>query len=76
MNLCTCNNCGNIWEDMNPDVNAKDYPENLNVKPLLKQTPIDFWCCPECCTDEFLSDSVDETKIEDLLITKEQIKKL
>jgi len=64
MNLCTCNNCDNIWKDMNPQVNAKEYPNNLNYEPLTKlyddksDLSSGYWVCPKCCTDNYLSDIV------------------
>lgn len=72
MKLCTCNQCGIVYEDMNPQVDAKDYPDGLGYEPLIKLYPditdlsTGYWGCPKCCTDSFLSDTVDEATIEDL----------
>ncbi len=65
MKLCTCNNCSNIWEDMNPQTDAKEYPDDADILPLVKCHSLDgskpdtFWGCPTCGTDDFLSDTVD-----------------
>jgi hypothetical protein len=64
MKLCTCNHCGNIWEDTNPQTDAKEYPEYPVFKPLEKlftniYTKEYYWGCPVCCTDSYLSDEVD-----------------
>lgn len=64
MKLCTCNHCGEIYEDMNPQVNAPDYPE-ISALPLMKfyvdanDLSTGYWGCPECCTDAYLTDKVD-----------------
>jgi len=66
MKLCTCNNCGKIYEDMNPKRNNAEYPDSHNFDPLmwLYDNPADletgYWGCPTCCTDSYLSDTVDE----------------
>lgn len=65
MHLCTCNNCGNVWEDVNPGPDSKDYPEtaeNLKCKPLISYEPEGegngwTYACPECKTDGYLVDN-------------------
>lgn len=66
MKLCTCNNCGGVWEDMNPQIGAKEYEYDPDILPLVKchsldvKEPDTFWGCPRCGTDDFLSDTVDQ----------------
>lgn len=67
MKLCSCNKCGNIYEDMNPKVKAKDYPNDWGFNPLIIGKPIDdpeettdVWICPLCLTDSHLTDEVNE----------------
>lgn len=31
MKLCTCNNCNWIYEDKNPQVGAKEYPDDVQI---------------------------------------------
>jgi len=72
MKLCTCNNCGEIFEDMNPKEGATEYPDNIGLRfePLIKlfvdttKPETGYWGCPTCCTDGFLSDKIDEREIE------------
>jgi rubredoxin len=70
MKLCTCNNCGNIYEDMNPQSDAKEYVNIAGIKPLVNSQReqeddryADYWVCPICHTDSFLSDTVDAEKV-------------
>lgn len=72
MKLCKCNNCGNIWEDMNPQVNAIEYPDNPAVEPLViveeyeefdHDRYIKIWGCPVCRTDNYLTDYICERRI-------------
>ena len=77
-NLCTCNNCGNIFIDQNPQFGAKVFNVNLaNVSELqfLKdnsspKSEIDgyeyFWGCGICETDGYLKDDVDELQAKKL----------
>lgn len=61
MYLCKCNNCDEIWEDMNPSCNSFEIdPDKLNEIPLPLELFEDdgdhFWGCPICETDDYLSD--------------------
>lgn len=64
MKLCTCNYCGGIFEDMNPLTNAKEYPSDPNILPLIKlfvetsKPETGYWGCPVCCTDGYLKDGL------------------
>lgn len=59
MKLCKCNNCGNIYEDMNPQSNAPEYAARpVPQLEWLRNADEDYWGCPKCQTDEYLSDSV------------------
>lgn len=64
MKLCTCNHCGEVYEDMNPKADAADYPE-ISTLPLIRlyvdanDLSTGYWGCPECCTDAYLTDEVD-----------------
>ena len=56
--LCKCNNCDSILIDHNPQTGAKMFPVPNNVlyQVLLKDEFESFWGCPECKTDEYLTD--------------------
>jgi len=73
MKLCKCNNCEGIFEDLNPQVNAKEFPDIKNVKPLKRMKDKDsiFFVCPTCKTDDFLSDDVDNKDFAKLLLGEE-----
>jgi len=69
MKLCTCNNCGNIYEDMNPQNGAKEYEPITGIEKLviLHNDPEvelgadsygGYWGCPVCCTDNYLQDDI------------------
>lgn len=79
MKLYQCNACGGIYEDMNPQIGAKEYPDNIQVPALQKFYPemwnleTGYWGCPECCTDGFLQDEIDESELQKL-ITKSKTK--
>lgn len=66
MKLCTCNKCENVWEDINPQIGAKDYADNPYIDPLIKlysdtsNPETGYWGCPVCCTDSYLDDCVEE----------------
>lgn len=70
MKLCTCNQCGGIFEDMNPQSGAKEYKDNPDFEPLIKlyentsDLSTGYWGCPKCCTDSYLSDTVDAELVE------------
>jgi len=58
MKLCKCNNCEGIFEDLNPQINAKEYPDKAGIEPL-KQFEDEggfFFGCPNCETDGYLVD--------------------
>ena len=58
MYLCRCNNWDEIWEDMNPSEDSFDFDlEELdeNYFPL-ERFDGEFWGCPICETDDYLSD--------------------
>ncbi len=78
-NLCTCNNCGNIFIDQNAQTGAKVFDVNLSkvtdLQYLKDKSPKDeidggeyFWGCPKCETDDFLSDEVNEAEAKKLEI--------
>lgn len=52
MKLCKCNNCGNLYEDTNPQTNQREYdiPTEIQVEQLHDHN------CPECKTDGYLID--------------------
>lgn len=65
MKLCTCNNCGGIFEDMNPQVDAKEYPDVPGIEPIVKMPDeedddryVEYWACPKCLTDGYLKDGL------------------
>ena len=63
MKLCTCNNCGNIYEDMNPSDESIEYPliEGIKELPTIKLEDGDTgYGCPECKTDGYLQDNINE----------------
>jgi hypothetical protein len=64
-NLCKCNNCDSILIDQNPQVNANEFPLKGNelemqffgggIKDKYNNED-NYWGCPICLTDEFLTD--------------------
>ncbi len=66
VNLCTCNNCDEIFVDTNPQIKAKRYfIDKDKVKTLVlvkeqKTANSHAWGCPTCKTDDFLSDEINE----------------
>ena len=77
VNLCTCNNCENIFIDKNPQIGAKEYLVDLTKITSLQylldnslKNEIDggeyFWGCGICGTDDYLTDEVNETEAKDL----------
>ena len=68
INLCKCNNCGNILHDTNPkdknavlhEVDSFMYPslEGFNVTDNEGETEYFGHCCPFCETDEYLTDQL------------------
>lgn len=65
MKLCACNACGRIYEDLNPQVDALEYPDTIPVRKLvwlsteIGNPETDYIGCPICCTDGFLTDIVE-----------------
>lgn len=69
MKICHCNNCGNNYEDSNPDNKSIDYPDTTPTAGHLAQLFEElnnpesiYWGCPKCCTDGFLVDTIPEVK--------------
>lgn len=61
MYLCKCNNCDEIWEDLNPSGNSFEVdPDELDEIPLplelFEDDDGEFWGCPLCGTDDYLAD--------------------
>jgi len=64
--LCLCNNCGSYLIDHNPKIGAKTYNESCADGELKQFTDLSgynishdiqyFWGCPNCQTDEYLTD--------------------
>ncbi len=59
--LCRCNNCGNVFIDLNPQNNqpkfdAKDYKTLERLFVDISKPELDYWGCPVCMTDGFLMD--------------------
>ena len=53
--ICKCNNCDNLLIDTNPQVGAKQYDvTSLKLDELISID--DMRACPNCETDEFLTD--------------------
>lgn len=81
MKLCTCLNCGNVYEDMNPGRDSIDYPDELLDDFFIPELPTitlndgDIgYGCPECKTDGYLQDNIQPdaggmAEILDLLFT-------
>lgn len=78
MKLCTCNHCGKVYEDMNPQIVSKEYPK-IQVEPLIKlyvetnKPETGYWGCPLCCTDGYLQDDINYealTRIDTLILKK------
>lgn len=72
MKLCTCNNCGKVYEDMNPQTDAKEYPELQNIEPIIFIDD-EYWGCPNCMSDGYLQDDINYealTRIDALILKK------
>ena len=51
--ICTCNNCGKLFIDTNPQVDAKKFDvDYLDLEELIDHE------CPTCETDDALDDTV------------------
>lgn len=59
-NLCFCNNCETVLEDENPQTGAREYPDFILSKEMVRETDDDgeHWACPVCKTDAYLNDDV------------------
>lgn len=53
MKICTCNNCGGVFDDTNPSNKSVDYPEML-------LSVLDNHNCPVCKCDDYLVDNINE----------------
>ena len=54
--ICKCNNCDSLLIDNNPQVGAKQYDvDSLSLNELISIE--DMRACPNCKTDEYLTDS-------------------
>lgn len=65
MYLCRCNNCDEIWEDINPSEDSFDFdPDELDETyfplELFEDEDGKFWGCPICETDAYLIDFKNE----------------
>jgi hypothetical protein len=60
MKLCTCNNCGNVYEDLNGNNDQIEYPDNLNLEPLeyIEDHSYSYYGCPKCHDDGNLVDNI------------------
>ena len=72
MKLCTCNNCGTVYEDMNPGDESIEYPERLRNEYQIEELPTIIhdgkddpfdagyigYGCSECLTDGHLQDNI------------------
>lgn len=62
MKLCTCNNCGNVYEDLNANKGQIEYPDSIIVDllELIQKDGETFWGCPQCQDDAHLTDDLNE----------------
>ena len=67
MYLCTCNNCGGVFEDTNPGSDSIEYPDfgyhEFDVPPLENHE------CPVCKCNNYLVDNVNEGAANPTIIT-------
>ena len=68
MRICKCNQCNGLFDDLNPQVDAREYPE-LPFRMLSRHLDDGwpFWGCPECKTDEYLADV--NVELPELVVT-------
>lgn len=57
MNICKCNNCGDLFEDTNPQVDAKDYQIDNKFESLIDHN------CPNCGVDDYLVDIMEDKEL-------------
>lgn len=55
--ICLCNNCNTLLLDTNPQVNAKQFEVDSLQLAELEQIE-DMRACPNCKTDDYLTDDV------------------
>lgn len=73
MKLTTCNNCGHVYEDMNPGDESIEYDDNqpelqdLDELPIIEHEleegeaePYIGYGCEHCKTDGYLVDNINE----------------
>jgi len=59
MKICTCNNCGNIYDDNNAGDESIEYVDTpLQELDLLNEDGESFWGCGVCGTDGNLTDNI------------------
>ena len=59
MKICTCNNCGNIYDDLNGDDKSIEYQDTLLKElDLLNENGDSFYGCGVCDTDSFLMNNI------------------
>ncbi len=64
VNLCKCNRCDLVMLDANPQINAPKYKVNVfnfaDMKYLKDNGGDYFFGCPNCESDEYLTDEISE----------------
>ena len=65
MYICTCNNCGNIFEDRNEHPKESTvFPDDTFIQELELLNDGDgsesYYGCPVCQTDGYLTDNINE----------------
>ena len=65
MKLCTCTNCGNVYEDLNPSDKSIEYNPESFVHKIIIPLPIIVledntrgYGCSRCKTDAYLIDNL------------------
>lgn len=55
--LCKCNNCGNVFIDKNPQIDALLHEVKIGEYEQLRRNNTEqTWDCPVCNTDGYLVD--------------------
>lgn len=65
--LCICNNCDAIMVDNNPAEQPEFETTKLHLFEMVNVQEGDwenFWGCPNCLTDAYLSDVVEQEQID------------
>ncbi len=68
VNLCKCNQCGQVHIDTNPQINAKFWEIETEMYKELQNNPkfiSSQHFCPSCNTDDYLSDDVTELDVKE-----------